>query len=80
MTSKTITLYLAVNELGDCYVDYSGVTSAEDATNGLREDSGYEAVRVIAINVTLDLPTVETINVAVAVPAPSQSPAVVTVS
>lgn len=77
---KTFTLFLAVNESGDPYVDYNGTTSAGDAITGLAEDSGFEAVRVVKIEVTLDLPTVETVNVAVEIPAETKAPAQVTVS
>lgn len=77
---KTITLYLAVSESGDPYVDYSGTTSAADAIDGLFGESGYDAVRVVKIDVTLDLPTVETVNVDAIVPPETKSPAQVTVS
>lgn len=75
MTSKTITLYLAVNDDGEFQYD---ADSAADAAEELLRGYSGAAIRIITINVTLDLPIPEIVNVDA--PAQSQAPAVVTVS
>lgn len=72
-----IQLFLAVNELGEFMTH---ADSASEAIDELRDNYGYEAVRVIELNVAVDLPKTEAINVAVTVPAETKSPAQVTVS
>lgn len=70
---KTIEFWIAINEDGEWHID-------QDCASDARDGVGGEAIRVVAINVKIDIPTVETINVAVEVPALSQAPAEVTVS
>lgn len=72
---KTITLFIAVNECGDFHISEDG---AQDAVSDLMENFGYEAVRVVTIHVTLDLPTAETVDVTL--PPEAKTPAQVTVS
>lgn len=72
-----ITIWLAVNEVGDSRISWD---SAADAISELQENDGAEAVRVIELNVTVDLPVAEIINVAVEVPPETHIPAQVIVS
>lgn len=58
----TITLYVAVNESGD---SVTSADSASDAISTLDSDYGFEAVRVVVVNVNVPLPVVETIDVTV---------------
>lgn len=71
----TIELHLAVNELGEFMTSYDGVN---DAIMELNSNYGAEAIRTLTLRVTLDLPTVETIDITV--PAEKLAPAQVTVS
>lgn len=73
----TIAMYLAVNENGDSRMSWD---SPSDAIDELRDNDGFEAARVVEIKVTLDLPVLETVNVAVTVPAQTETPAEVTAS
>jgi hypothetical protein len=73
----TIALWVAVNEVGECR---TSIDSAADAVSELQDNYGYEAVRVVAMNVTLNLPTVETETVDITLPPETKSPAQVTVS
>lgn len=74
---RNITFWLAVNESGDNRISWDGPS---DAIGELQENDGAEATRVVEINVTIDLPKVETVNVAVTVPPEVKSPTQVTVS
>lgn len=71
----TITIFVAVNEMGEFMTSYEDAT---DAVKELNENYSTEAVRTLAIKVTLDLPTVELVDVTV--PAETKTPAAVTVS
>lgn len=70
---KTITFWLAVNENGEYCIDSDGASDAHDGVGGY-------SVRVIELNVAVDLPTFETVNVQVETPAETKAPAQVTVS
>lgn len=73
----TIELYLAVNQDGDFQVSSESV---DDAVGELQGNFTCNAVRVVTINVTVDLPIPETVNVAITVPAETKAPAQVAVS
>ena len=73
----TITIYLAVNQDGDYYISADG---PDDASSEVLSNYTCEAIRNVAIAVTVDLPKAETVSVAVTVPAQSQAPAQVSVS
>lgn len=75
MTQKTIRLFIAVSEAGDFQVSEE---SSTDAILELDCNYGLEAVRVVAIDMTLDLPTVEAIEITV--PAETKAPVQITVS
>lgn len=78
MTERhTIQIFIAVNESGDSRMSWD---SASDAIDTLRDEEGFEAVRVVEINTTIDLPVAEVVNVAIAIPPETKSPAQVTVS
>lgn len=75
MTSKTLQLFIAVNQDGEFKID---TFNADDAIGELQDEFHCEAMRTILLNVTLDLPAAETL--AVAVPAQESAPAQVTVA
>lgn len=75
MTSKTIELYLAVNDDGNFHISED---SPQDAVAELADNHGFVSVRTLKVSITFDLPEITAINATV--PAPSQAPAVVTVS
>lgn len=58
MTSKTITLYLAVNQDGDVY---TGTESFDDAIGELQGGHTCEAIRTVRLEVTVELPVTETV-------------------
>lgn len=74
---KNIQLWIAVSEIGDSRMSWD---SAADAIDELRDNDGFEAVRVVMLNVAVDLPTVEVVNVDVAVPPQTIAPAQVSVA
>lgn len=65
--TKTITFWVAVNQDGDHYID-------EDSAKDAADYRGGEAIRVVQVNLEVELPVVETVNVAVVVPV-MQAPA-----
>lgn len=74
MTSISIDLFLAINQDGEFFV------STEDAGQAVTElESNYvnEAVRTLKLTLTIDLPTIE--EIPVAVPAEQKAPAQVDV-
>lgn len=60
-TTKTITFWVAVNQDGEHHIDND---CAQDAIDGV----GGDAVRVTCINLTIELPTVDAVNIDVTVP------------
>jgi hypothetical protein len=53
--SKTkIEIFLAISECGDCELAFS----ADDAAGNLSENYGYEALRVVKLNVSVSLPII----------------------
>lgn len=78
MTERnSLQIFLAINELGEFMTH---TDSASEAIDELRDNHGYEAVRVVQINVEIDLPRIEAVNVEATVPAETKAPAQVTVS
>lgn len=68
---KTITFWVAVNEEGEHYIGEDGAKDALDYCGG-------SAIRITEVNLTVELPTIETVNVNVTVPltqAPAQATA-----
>jgi len=56
---NTFEIYLAINENGEWEV----ASSSEDATSNLADNYGWEAIRVIKLNVAASLPVVSEIDV-----------------
>lgn len=73
----TVDIFLAVNQDGDFHVSSN---DAGEAIGELQDNFTCNAVRVVKIAVTVDLPQTETVSVAVTAPALSQAPAEVSVS
>lgn len=75
MTSTTLQIFIAVNQDGD----YQVSTDIQDSAVGdLQHAYTCDAIRAFALNVTVDLPVIETIPVTV--PAQERAPTHVTVA
>lgn len=59
---RTITFWVAINQDGEHHIDHD---CAQDAVDGV----GGAAVRVAEINLTMEIPQVETVNINVTAPA-----------
>jgi len=73
----TIEIFVAVNECGDFEIS---AETATDVTDNLRDNYGFEAIRIVKMLVTVSPPEQDITEIAITAPAEAKAPAQVTVS